>query len=83
PKDLVRGVFGGWLELAVAGLEFVPAEFTLEQAYKALLPLAKRHYPRNKHPEAKIRQQLQRLRDLGVLEFMGRGIYRVIKSPSS
>ncbi len=38
----------------------------------------KEMYPRNKHVKAKIRQQMQALRDAGVVEFVdGRGTYRV------
>jgi type II restriction enzyme len=34
-------------------------------------------YPSNRHVRAKIRQQLQNLRDLGMLSFEGRGEYRL------
>jgi hypothetical protein len=37
--------------------------------------LQKKH-PRNKNIEAKIRQQLQELGDLGLIDFMGSGYYR-------
>lgn len=51
-------------------------EFTLAEAYAFAGELARLH-PANRHVEPKIRQQLQRLRDLGFVEFLGRGIYRV------
>jgi hypothetical protein len=35
-------------------------------------------FPANHHVEAKIRQQLQVLRDLGYLRFVSRGVYEVI-----
>jgi type II restriction enzyme len=35
-------------------------------------------YPSNRNVRPKIRQQLQKLRDLGFLEFVGRGRYRVV-----
>ena len=35
--------------------------------------------PQNHNVEAKIRQQLQILRDLGFIEFLGKGQYRKIK----
>ena len=35
-------------------------------------------YPNNKHIKDKIRQQLQILRDKGLIEFLGRGIYKKI-----
>jgi len=36
----------------------------------------KKIYPSNKHIKDKIRQQLQLLRDLGLIEFLGSGKYR-------
>jgi type II restriction enzyme len=39
-------------------------------------PLAAREYPRNHHVAAKLRQQLQVLRNLGLVEFVRRGVYR-------
>jgi type II restriction enzyme len=35
-------------------------------------------FPNNHHIEAKIRQQLQVLRDLGYLDFSSRGVYEVL-----
>lgn len=49
--------------------------FTLDQIYQFADVLAKRH-PENHHIKAKIRQQLQVLRDNGIIEFLGRGYYR-------
>jgi type II restriction enzyme len=52
-------------------------DFTLEQMYKFEEVLAKK-YPNNNHIKDKIRQQLQILRDKGIIEFRGRGKYRKI-----
>ena len=52
-------------------------DFTLEQMYKFEDVLSKKH-PDNNHIKDKIRQQLQTLRDKGILEFRGRGHYRKI-----
>jgi type II restriction enzyme len=54
--------------------------FTLEQVYsfEAELSLA---YPENRNVRAKIRQQLQVLRDAGLLAFEGRGTYRLVFGP--
>lgn len=52
-------------------------EFTLEEVYAFESHLRKLH-PDNKHLRPKIRQQLQLLRDKGVLEFKGKGRYRVV-----
>lgn len=51
-------------------------EFDLAEVYKSEEKLAKLH-PANRHVRDKIRQQLQVLRDLGILEFLGRGDYRL------
>lgn len=50
-------------------------EFTLEQMYRREQDLLSMH-PANRHVRAKIRQQLQLLRDLGFLEFLGKARYR-------
>ncbi len=51
-------------------------EFTLADVYAHAGALAKLH-PNNAHVRDKIRQQLQVLRDLGLLEFLGGGSYRL------
>lgn len=50
-------------------------DFTLEQMYKFEDVLSNKH-PDNNHIKDKIRQQLQILRDKGILEFRGRGHYK-------
>lgn len=52
-------------------------DFTLEQMYSFEKMLAGKH-PDNHHIKDKIRQQLQMLRDNGIIEFIGRGHYRKI-----
>ena len=51
-------------------------EFVLSELYAKADYLQQLH-PNNRHVRDKIRQQLQRLRDLGFLEFGKRGTYRV------
>ena len=51
-------------------------DFTLADVYERADDLAKLH-PKNAHVRDKIRQQLQVLRDLGLLEFLGSGSYRM------
>ena len=51
-------------------------EFTLADVYAHADALAKLH-PNNAHIRDKIRQQLQVLRDLGLLSFLGSGSYRL------
>jgi hypothetical protein len=49
--------------------------FKLDQVYDYKQHLQELH-PENRNVEAKIRQQLQELRDLGLIEFLGGGVYR-------
>jgi type II restriction enzyme len=51
-------------------------EFVLSDVYASAGELAKLH-PKNAHVRDKIRQQLQVLRDLGLVEFLGAGSYRL------
>jgi type II restriction enzyme len=52
-------------------------EFSLGEVYDYERALTKLH-PDNRHVRDKIRQQLQILRDLGLLEFLGNGSYRLV-----
>lgn len=51
-------------------------EFLLSEVYAHAERLARLH-PKNEHIRPKIRQQLQVLRDLGLLDFLGDGSYRL------
>lgn len=53
-------------------------EFSLEQIYKFESALAVK-YSNNHHIKDKIRQQLQMLRDNGIIDFVGRGQYRKVR----
>lgn len=64
-RDLV-----GWLELVYDALP--DDEFTNQRVYEYESEF-QRHYPENLNIRAKIRQQLQILRDMGLLEHMGPG----------
>lgn len=66
----------GW-KLAVFKclLEIDKSIFTLSDVYKYKHELQKQ-YPKNHNVEEKIRQQLQFLRDLGLIEFKGKGLYK-------
>ena len=65
----------GWLFDVLQCTEKLPSTFTLEQMYSFVEQLKARH-PRNNNIEAKIRQQLQLLRDKGLIEFLTPGVYR-------
>jgi len=69
--------FNGWMALTLEGCLLLKAnEFSLDDLESLCLPLAEKRYPDNHHVRAKLRQQLQRLRDLGLVEFLGGGSYQ-------
>ncbi|WP_227430257.1 DpnI domain-containing protein [Psychrobacter sp. I-STPA6b] len=65
----------GWTLSVLHCIEKLPTQFTLQQAYE-FSEILKQKYPNNNHIKAKIRQQLQLLRDHGMIEFLGRGKYK-------
>jgi len=68
----------GWTADVLACVRRLDKEtFTLADIYVFEDRLARLH-PMNKNIRPKIRQQLQVLRDNGIVEFRGKGIYRVI-----
>jgi type II restriction enzyme len=68
----------GWaVDVLRVARKITEKEFTLTQMYNFEFELTKLH-PHNRNIRAKIRQQLQVLRDLRLIEFVGRGRYRFI-----
>lgn len=67
----------GWLMDTLHFVERFDEIFTLNQMYAFVEELKQKH-PSNNHIQDKIRQQLQFLRDKGIIEFKGRGIYKRI-----
>jgi type II restriction enzyme len=67
----------GWLlDVLVCVERIKKQEFSLDDVYGFEVYLQAKH-PENHNVKAKIRQQLQFLRDKGVIEFLGRGRYRM------
>jgi type II restriction enzyme len=67
----------GWtLDVLNALRRLGKTEFALSDVYAAEHGLARLH-PANRHVRPKIRQQLQVLRDLGFVQFLGGGEYRL------
>lgn len=58
--------------------DFGEDEFALRYFYEHYEETLKSLHPKNRNVRAKIRQQLQVLRDEGILSFEGRGHYRII-----
>ena len=87
PEDVVRKLrqisfvsyYGhesrGWLLSVLKCVEKMDTVFTLSQLYN-YLDILEKEYPNNKHVKEKMRQQLQILRDKGILLFLGNGNYR-------
>lgn len=77
PLQEIRLEARGWtLDVLNVVRKLGRREFTLAEVYQFADELAQLH-PRNRYVEEKIRQQLQRLRNFGFLEFLGRGHYRL------
>lgn len=69
----------GWTALALNAIRKIgKREIRLDEVY-AFEEEMHAAYPQNSHVRDKIRQQMQVLRDLGYLEFVGRGEYRVVQ----
>ena len=76
---------GGWGAAVLACVRTTIQEtgslhFTLQEFTYRYAPVLASQYPNNQHVEAKIRQQLQVLRDVGILNFVdNQGTYAVIR----
>lgn len=69
----------GWLLDVMFCIENLHKEFfELDDVY-GCANFLKRQHPENNYIQAKIRQQLQFLRNKGFVEFVGRGRYRLVK----
>jgi type II restriction enzyme len=74
-REISKEMRGATLEILNC-LQLIPKkEFSLNEMY-AFESYLKAKFPINNHIKPKIRQQLQVLRDRGIIEFVGRGKYR-------
>ena len=68
----------GWIIDVMACIDKIAnTQFTLNEMY-SFEGLLKAKYPNNNHIKDKIRQQLQTLRDKGLIEFTGNGNYKKV-----
>lgn len=68
----------GWLVDLIGIFDKIPSEtFTIQDVY-SYEKLLKQKYPNNKFIKEKIRQQLQVLRDKGLIKFLGKGNYHKV-----
>lgn len=78
PLERLRHDSRGWtIDLLQVVRTIGKKEFSLQEVYDYGDDLRRLH-PRNRHVDEKIRQQLQRLRNLGFLEFVRPGSYRML-----
>jgi len=75
-KRISTRVRGWTLDVLRVAESLGKKEFSLPEVYAFEEDLRRRH-PGNRHVCPKIRQQLQLLRDMRFLEFLGRGTYRL------
>jgi hypothetical protein len=69
--------FSGWTNLVLEGtLAQANGDFTLDSLLSTCMLLVAARFPRNRYVREQVRKQLQRLRDLGLIEFIGGGNYR-------
>lgn len=68
----------GWTLSVMSCVDAIPKQvFSLDEVYN-FEPKLKEKYPSNNFIKDKIRQQLQVLRDKGIIEFIGRGKYKKV-----
>jgi hypothetical protein len=76
-KKALLKAFSGWTRLVLQGiLTQKDTFFTLDQLAEVCGPLVAVQFPQNRFVREQLRKQLQRLRDLGLIEFLGGGNYR-------
>jgi len=70
----------GWILDVMRCIEAIPKDlFSLSDVY-AFEASLRQKYPNNRFVKDKIRQQLQLLRDQGIIDFVGSGIYRKMQN---
>ncbi|MFH1516056.1 MAG: phospholipase D-like domain-containing protein [bacterium] len=62
--------YTGWLRIILEGMLDLKEFFTLEEYYLACREGVKKAYPKNKYWQDDLKRQLQRLRDMGLIEFV-------------
>ncbi len=73
--ESIEGAERGWIAVALGIVDSIGSGFFSIDDIYAYESRASRLFPNNKNVKAKLRQQLQRLRDMGFIEFHGNGAY--------
>lgn len=66
----------GWKKALFTALSLIDKQVFTTKDFTSIVPYLQKRYPKNNNIEAKIRQQLQELRDLGLVKFEGNGVYK-------
>ena len=76
PHEILSSSLKGWTKEVFKCILAIPNQkFDLNEINE-FEPVLRSIYPGNMHISAKIRQQLQQLRDIGLIEFLGSGRYK-------
>lgn len=67
--------FSGWQREVFIALNSLKQQTFCKHDYMPNIPNLQMVYPENNNVEAKIRQVLQQLRDMGLIKFEGKGVY--------
>lgn len=74
-SNIVKNL-SGWKKAVFSALRFIEKQVFTTNDFSLIVPYLRKQYPANNNIEAKIRQQLQELRDLGLVKFEGNGVYK-------
>lgn len=66
----------GWKKAVFITLKHIDKQVFTTHDFSLMVPYLRKQYPANNNIEAKIRQQLQELRELGLVKFEGNGVYK-------
>lgn len=75
-ESILTSSFTGWKKEVFKCVQSLENQVFTSKEMKSFENTLKELYPRNTKIPAKIRQQLQVLRDLGLIEFLGNGTYK-------
>lgn len=73
---IIRKNLTGWKRAVFEEIDMLSKRVFTTADFEQMKPNLKKLYPNNKNIDAKIRQQLQFLRDLGLIQFVERGVYK-------
>lgn len=73
---IIANEFSGWKRDVFDIINSLKQDIVQLDDILAFVPFLQEKHPANNHVQAKIRQQLQKLRDIGLVDFLGNGVYK-------